>query len=70
MAGKTAAETAAAIIDVVQRFDPTLRRSITFDNRTEFARHTVIAQARHMATWFCDAYASWHKGAVENTNSR
>jgi hypothetical protein len=23
-----------------------------------------------MATWFCDAYASWQKGAVENANRR
>jgi transposase, IS30 family len=23
-----------------------------------------------MATWFCDAYASWQKGAVENANGR
>jgi IS30 family transposase len=23
-----------------------------------------------MATWFCDAYASWQKGTVENTNGR
>ena len=23
-----------------------------------------------MATWFCDAYASWRKGAAENANGR
>ena len=23
-----------------------------------------------MTTWFCDAYASWQKGAVENMNGR
>src|SRR5688572_33256286 len=23
-----------------------------------------------MAIWFCDAYASWQKGAVENANGR
>src|SRR5437660_1597060 len=23
-----------------------------------------------MATWFCDAYASWQKGGVENANGR
>ena len=23
-----------------------------------------------MATWLCDAYASWQKGAVENANGR
>ena len=25
---------------------------------------------RDMATWFCDAYASWQKGGVENANGR
>ncbi len=70
LAGKTAAETAAAIMDVFARLDPCLRRSITFDNGTEFARHALIAQAFDMAIWFCDAYASWQKGTVENTNAR
>lgn len=70
LAGKTAAETAQAIMAVFKRLDPALRRSITFDNGTEFARHTLIAQALDMATWFCDAYASWQKGTVENTNGR
>jgi IS30 family transposase len=23
-----------------------------------------------MATWFCDAYAAWQKGGVENANGR
>lgn len=70
LAGKTAAETAAAIMDVFARLHPALRRSITFDNGTEFAHHTLIAKALNMATWFCDAYASWQKGTVENTNGR
>ena len=64
LAGKTAAETAAVIMSVFERLDPKLRRSITFDNGTEFARHKLIAQALDMTTWFCDAYASWQKGAV------
>jgi transposase, IS30 family len=25
---------------------------------------------RDMTTWFCDAYASWQKGGVENANGR
>lgn len=70
LAGKTAAETADAIMDIFKSLDADLRRSITFDNGTEFARHSLIAKALDMATWFCDAYASWQKGAVENTNSR
>ena len=44
---------------------PHLRRSITFDNDTVFAQHRLLRTMRDMATWFCDAYASWQKGRVE-----
>ncbi len=50
--------------------DPILRQSITFDNDTAFARHTLLREALEMATWFCDAYASWQKGGIENANGR
>ena len=51
-------------------FGTLLRSSITFDNDTAFARHGLLASACAMTTWFCDAYASWRKGAVENANGR
>jgi len=37
---------------------------------SEFARHGLLASVSGMTTWFCDAYASWQKGSVENTNGR
>jgi transposase, IS30 family len=70
LAGKSAAETVAVMMAVFRRLDPRLRASITFDNDTAFARHGLLASACAMATWFCDAYASWQKGAVENANGR
>src|SRR3954464_12996160 len=70
LAGKSAAETVAVLIAVFRRLDPRLRSSITFDNDTAFARHGLLASACAMTTWFCDAYASWQKGAVENANGR
>src|ERR671927_514252 len=70
LAGKSAAETVAIMMAVFRRLDPRLRASITFDNDTAFARHGLPASACSMATWFCDAYASWQKGAVENANGR
>lgn len=70
LSGKTAAETAAAIMSVFQRLAPDIRKSITFDNGGEFAKHGLIRDAFNMTTWFCDAYASWQKGAVENMNGR
>lgn len=70
LTGKGAAETASVIMAVFRRLDPGLRRSITFDNDTAFARHALLREALDMATWFCDAYASWQKGGVENANGR
>ena len=48
--------------------EPTLRKSITFDNDTAFAQHARLQTMCAMTTWFCDAYASWQKGGVENAN--
>ena len=28
------------------------------------------AELSYMTTWFCDAYASWQKGGIENANGR
>jgi transposase, IS30 family len=70
LAGKSAAETVAIMMAIFRRLDPRLRSSITLDNDTAFARHGLLASACAMATWFCDAYASWQKGAVENANGR
>jgi IS30 family transposase len=68
--GKTAAETVSAIMAIFKRLDPRLRGSITFDNGSEFARHEMLHGLLSATTYFCDAYASWQKGGVENTNGR
>jgi transposase, IS30 family len=70
LAGKSAAETVAVMMAVFRRLDPRLRSSVTLDNDTAFARHGLPGNACAMATWFCDAYASRQKGAVENANGR
>ena len=58
------------MLAVFARLDPALRKSITFDNDTAFAQHALLRTMRAMTTWFCDAYASWQKGGVENANGR
>ena len=70
LAGKTAAETVAAMMAAFRRLDPRMRGSITFDNDTCFARHTLLRGMLSATTCFCDAYASWQKGGVENANGR
>ena len=70
LTGKTAAETVSTLMAVFRRMAPVLRASITFDNGSEFTHHALLRSACSMATWFCDAYASWQKGTIENTNGR
>jgi transposase, IS30 family len=70
LAGKTAGETVAALMAIIRRLDPRMRGSITFDNDTCFARHTLLRGMLSATTYFCDAYASWQKGGVENANGR
>jgi IS30 family transposase len=70
LAGKTAGETIAAMMATLRRLDPRMRGSITFDNDTCFARHTLLRGMLSATTYFCDAYASWQKGGIENANGR
>jgi IS30 family transposase len=70
LTGKTAAETISVMLAVFGRIDPVLRKSVTFDNDTAFAQHGLLRTMRNMTTWFCDAYASWQKGGIENANGR
>ena len=70
LSGKTAAETIAAMTAAFRRLDPRMRGSVTFDNDTCFARHMLLRGMLSATTYFCDAYASWQKGGVENANGR
>jgi len=70
LASKSAAETVTAITDILAKLDPKLRRTMTIDNGGEFARHSLLKDALNVATYFYDAYASWQKGGIENTNGR
>ncbi len=57
-------------MNIFRRFDPVLCRSIDSDNDTAFARQSWLREALEMATYFCDANASWQKGRLENANGR
>ena len=47
-----------------------LRRSITFDNGTEFALHYQLVDRLDLQTYFCDPHSPWQKGGVENAIGR
>lgn len=46
---------------------PDLLRSITWDQGTEMARHTEIAQSLRTTIYFCDSRSPWQRGSNENT---
>lgn len=68
IANKTAEETANALIRTIESLPNELFRTITFDNGTENVKHTDIKKEYDIETYFCDPFASWQKGGVENAN--
>jgi IS30 family transposase len=47
---------------------PGLRRSITWDQGTEMARHLTITETLGAPVYFCDSRSPWQRGSNENTN--
>jgi IS30 family transposase len=45
-----------------------LLRSMTSDNGKEFAEHQQLTRGLGLEVYFADPYASWQRGANENTN--
>jgi IS30 family transposase len=45
-----------------------LRRSITWDQGTEMARHLTITETLGALVYFCDSRSPWQRGSNENTN--
>ncbi len=68
--GKAAVPTVQRLLAWFQAIHPRLRRTITFDNGTEFAEHLALTEHLRMRTFFCDPYSPWQKGAVENAIGR
>ena len=65
---KSAEETANALIRTIESLPSELFKTITFDNGTENVRHVEIKKEYAIETYFCDPFASWQKGGVENAN--
>ena len=67
--GKASAPIAQAMVQVLGQLPPQWRRTVTFDNGTEFARHHEL-HALGIETFFCDTHSPWQKGGVENAIGR
>ena len=60
---------ATAMAGILGPLPPEFRRTVTFDNGTEFAHHYAL-HAWGIETFFCDTYSPWQKGGVENAIER
>ena len=66
---KAADGVASHLVGLFAALPPALRQTVTFDNGTEFARHRELHRLS-MQTFFCDPYAPWQKGGIENAIGR
>jgi IS30 family transposase len=57
-----------AIIAKIATLPVALRRSLTWDQGIELARHTEITLAADLPVYFCDPHSPWQRGTNENTN--
>jgi IS30 family transposase len=66
---KAADPIARQLLTLLRPLPPELRQTVTFDNGTEFARHRKL-HGLGIKTFFCDRYAPWQKGGIENAIGR
>ena len=62
--------TASRIARNLRNIPKSLRRTISFDNGTEFAEHYRLNRTLGISTFFCDVRSPWQKGGIENTIGR
>lgn len=67
---KTAASIRCRLSNWLIELPRSLRRTITFDNGTEFALHYKLNCKLSQGTFFCDPHAPWQKGGIENAIGR
>jgi IS30 family transposase len=69
LTSKAAHGVARHLVNLFATMPQPLRQTVTFDNGTEFARHRVLHNLA-IETFFCDPYAPWQKGGIENAIGR
>jgi IS30 family transposase len=65
---KNAEHVAARISEHVERLPAELRRSLSWDQGTEMARHALFTFATGVPVFFCDPHSPWQRGTNENWN--
>ena len=66
--GKLSEHVAAQLSQAIGRLPEALRRSLTWDQGSEMARHLDFTLATNCPVYFCDPHSPWQRGSNENTN--
>ena len=66
--GKKADEVAKMFSKKLNQLNPIFKKSMTYDNGTEMAKHELITHKTGMKIYFAHPYSSWERGTNENTN--
>jgi IS30 family transposase len=66
---KDSATIVAALAQQIGKLPQELRRSLTWDQGTEMARHKSFTVATDLQVYFCDPRSPWQRGSNENTTA-
>lgn len=69
IATKTADATYQALLRMLNRIPPPLRRTLTWDRGAEIARHKELAQRRGIDIYIADPKSPWQRPTNENGNA-
>lgn len=65
---KKANNVAQEFSKILNKLNPIYKKSMTYDNGIEMARHEIITEKTGMKIYFAHPYSSWERGTNENTN--
>ncbi|HTN63643.1 MAG TPA: IS30 family transposase [Devosia sp.] len=68
LARRDSATVVAALAERIGTLPEELRRSLTWDQGKEIARHRSFTVATDLQVYFCDPRSPWQRGTNENTN--
>ena len=67
-AGKDSEHLADALIDNADELPVVMRKSLTWDQGSEMAKHAALTLATKMPVYFAHPHSPWERGTNENTN--